>query len=132
MSQRTKVKFPKIHHLVSASLHCEKRMKQRANLKTRQKRNAFVRKAAEECFCPSDVPTDDIRFASFLGYLNHIRRRVHDLNPSCKVYIFREFFLIISDEGVMVTIYKISDDYKNIYEDLKAYYKNQGKEEAID
>lgn len=120
--RKHKLYFPNMRRFVSISRHCMKRMKQRANLNTREKRKSFIKKASMESLSITDIPKADI-FRDFKQFLLRIAKK-RNSSPAnfCRLFIFRDYILVISDtDAVIVTILNIEDPYKGFYNKIKTY-----------
>ena len=115
------IHFPKIYHKIRISRHCERRMKQRASLKTKEKRKSFVRKAAKECIPVNEIPDVEL-FKDFISYIRHVRSRLYHINPYCKLFLYLSYLMIVSEDGVMVTILKVDKEYESKFTEIKEYF----------
>ena len=118
--QRSHVRFPKIHYPVYLSKHSMSRLKQRAGLNTKQKRESFLKAAAKNSLTLSEIPKDVAEFTSFAHYMRKLQYKIRERDSSCRAYLYKEFFLIISFDGIVVTVLNV-EGYPGIYEEIVNY-----------
>ena len=113
--------FPSIHTKIRISRHAATRMKERAGLNTKPRRERFVKKAAKSALTLSMIPQS--AFPEFFSYMKYIttnsRKRSED---DCTVLLYMDYFLIVSRyHGDIVTIINIDPKYKNYYARITQY-----------
>ena len=113
--------LPTIHTKVRISRHAATRMKERAGLNTKPRREKFVRKAAKSALSLSMIPQSV--FPEFYSYMKNIitncRKKSED---ECTVLLYMNYFLIVSRyHGDIVTIINVDPKYKNYYSRITQY-----------
>lgn len=114
MNKKPKIRFPCVRSPITLSTHSIIRMKQRAGLKTKEKRKLFVKRAADKGLLFSQIPRID-EFKSFLSYFRRIIRNAKKKDKGAHVFFYKEFFILISIYGVILTVIKIDSEFKGIY-----------------
>lgn len=117
----SRVYFPKMNYPVSLSLHASIRMKQRAGLNSKKKRNEFLRRAAKGSLTVSDIPRQE-EFVPLLLYLRNVSKNVQKKNKFCKIYFYKDYIFVISIEGVVITFLKVDEQYYGMYDKIKGYF----------
>ena len=115
MSSKPKFRFPTVRYPITISTHSILRMKQRAGLKTKKKRKMFVKRASVKGLLFSQIP-DIEDFKSFLCYYRRTIRNAKKKDKYSSVYFYKDYFLIISELGVLLTVIKIDSQFKGTYE----------------
>lgn len=115
MSSKPKIRFPTVRCLITLSTHSILRMKQRAGLKTKKKRKMFVKRASVKGLLFSHIP-DIEDFKSFLCYYRRTIRNAKKKDKYSSVFFYKDYFLIISELGVLLTVIKIDSQFKGTYE----------------
>lgn len=118
--------YRSIFNRTTLSKHSIRRMKQRADLKNKKRRNKFVRNVTRNGICLKDIPRHP-KFKSIFHYMKHMCKKAHDKSPFCKVYLYKDFIVPISVDGVIITCFKINKDYTNSFYEITEY-KNRLKE----
>lgn len=113
-NKKPKIRFPTIRYPVTLSTHSIIRMKQRAGLKTKEKRKMFVKRAADKGLLISQIPHVE-EFNSFLTYFARIIRNAKRKDKFSSVYFYKDYFILISIYGVILTVIKIDSEFKGIY-----------------
>lgn len=128
MSSKPKIRFPTVRYPITLSTHSILRMKQRAGLKTKEKRKMFVKRASVKGLLFSHIP-DIEDFKSFLCYYRRTIRNAKKKDKYSSVFFYKDYFLIISELGVLLTVIKIDSQFKGTYE--KVYRElNRANEQA--
>nr|DAT64826.1 MAG TPA: hypothetical protein [Caudoviricetes sp.] len=122
--QKSSVYFPRIHKAVSLTKHCISRMKQRAGLNTREKRKKFLRNASNGCLMLYNIPKDE-QFEEFIAYMKGVAARVRRKNAFCYVYLYSDYFLIISSDGKAITIINVDPKYKGSYKRIIKFFEER-------
>lgn len=117
-NKKPKIRFPTIRSPITLSVHSIIRMKQRAGLKTKEKRKLFVKRAADKGLLFSQIPNID-EFKSFLSYYRRIIRSAKKKDRGVTVYFYQDFFILISIYGVILTVIKIDSKFKSIFQRIK-------------
>ena len=115
MSSKPKFRFPTVRYPITISTHSILRMKQRAGLKTKKKRKMFVKRASVKGLLFSQIP-DIEDFKSFLCYYRRTIRNAKKKDKYSSVFFYKDYFLIISELGVLLTVIKIDSQFKGTYE----------------
>ena len=116
----SKIRFQKSYQPISLSLHSITRLKKRINLKSKEKRNRFIRGAARNGLLLSNIPKID-KFKPFLSYMSKMYKKNSKRNPFCKLYVYKEYILVVSIEGVIVTVLNIPEEYNGVYDKIVSY-----------
>lgn len=128
MSSKPKFRFPTVRYPITISTHSILRMKQRAGLKTKKKRKMFVKRASVKGLLFSQIP-DIEDFKSFLCYYRRTIRNAKKKDKYSSVYFYKDYFLIISGLGALLTVIKIDSQFKGTYQ--KVYRElNRTNEQA--
>ena len=117
-NKKPKIRFPTIRSPITLSVHSIIRMKQRAGLKTKEKRKLFVKRAADKGLLFSQIPNID-EFKSFLSYYRRIIKSTKRKDKGVTVYFYQDFFILISIYGVILTVIKIDSQFKSIFQRIK-------------
>lgn len=115
MSSKPKFRFPTVRYPITISTHSILRMKQRARLKTKKKRKMFVKRASVKGLLFSRIP-DIEDFKSFLCYYRRTIRNAKKKDKYSSVYFYKDYFLIISGLGALLTVIKIDSQFKGTYQ----------------
>lgn len=115
MSSKPKFRFPTVRYPITISTHSILRMKQRAGLKTKKKRKMFVKRASVKGLLFSQIP-DIEDFKSFLCYYRRTIRNAKKKDKYSSVYFYKDYFLIISGLGALLTVIKIDSQFKGTYQ----------------
>jgi hypothetical protein len=105
-------------------------MKQRAKLNTKSKRKKFLRAASKGCISFPDLPKGVAEFCSFISYMKRMSNKVRGRNTFCYLYLYKDYFLIISVDGLVITILNIDEGYYGIYDQIVKYLEAEEEEKA--
>ena len=127
--------FKSIHTKVRISRHAAIRLKERAGLNTRLRREKFISKAGKNALSSSMIPQSV--FPEFFSYLKSIadnsKKRTGD---DCTVLLYMDYLLVVSRfHGDIVTVLNIDPKYKGYYYKIMAYkqsYKTNKQVTAIE
>ena len=115
--------YRSIFHRTTLSKHSIRRMRQRANLRNKKGRNRFAKDIIRYGLCLYDIPRHP-RFTSFFYYMKHMCKKANNKSPLCKVYLYKNYIVPISIDGVIITCFEVKEDFKQMFDEI-VEYKNK-------
>lgn len=115
-------RFRSIYHRATLSKHSVRRMRQRANLKNKKGQNKFRRNVMKNGICLKDIPRHP-NFKSIYSYMKYMCKKAHSKSPFCMVYLYKDFIVPVSIDGVMITCFKVDERFNTIYDEIVEYRK---------
>lgn len=113
--------FKNLRQPVSSSIHSNSRLKKRAKLKTKFKRNSFLTSATRNAMTIQDIPRNVEEFKPILFHMNHVNKKMKQKNPFTNLYLFKDYLFIVSIDGKIITLYDLPDHCKGLYQKIKDY-----------
>lgn len=102
--------------------HSSQRLRERVGLKTKKKREDFAREVSKKGILLYEIPKNP-KFKSFKNYMWKEVVKTKDKDPYCKVYLYKQFFVIVSLTGVIITVINILDQYRTIFDEIYEEFK---------
>ena len=105
--------FNKIYIGVNASKHFQDRLKNRLRLRSQSARVKFIRKAGELSLSLKDINQD--QFKDFYDYMKIKINKVKRKNNCSRLLYYLDYFILVSCEGILITIYEVEDQFKGYF-----------------
>lgn len=116
--------FPNLKHPIRSSVHGTTRLKHRAGFKTKRQRLDFIKAASLASFSLQDIPNIS-QFKEIRETMKNVIKKSLKKNPYCNIYFFKDYFLIISVSGKIITLYDVNPKLKGSYDKIAKFKKNQ-------
>lgn len=102
------------HHVIKSSKHSSQRIKQRAGCKTRKKRSKFINGIFRKGLRIKDIP-NKIDLLPFIYYMKGKAAVMRKRNPYSQLYLYKDYFAIVSLTGTLITVLNVDKEYKGTY-----------------
>lgn len=124
------LRFKNAYGPIYISNHCVSRMKSRAKLKTKDKRRVFIARAAKHSLLLQQIPKIE-GFREFYLYFKRIVANEVKKSRDRDVYFYKNYFLIVTSFGTVVTILNIDKEFNGIFDDIKEAIRCKRENEIV-
>lgn len=110
----------KINGPIKVSAHFAKRVKKRAKIKTAMKRDKFVKDFSTYGLTISQISRFGEFKNTFIPLMEKIKNRSIQLgNIGVEVFLYKKFFVLVGNNGTLVTLYPVPFIYRNLYYEIR-------------
>lgn len=114
---------------IKISQHFNQRLKNRLSIKKEKHRHKFIKNIADSAISIYNIPQEG-EYDNFYSYMYNKMRSIQRKNLYTFLVLFKQWFVVTSVDGVLITIFEVEDQYKDIYSFIKKSIDDQENKEC--